>query len=66
MTTFLKDNIAAILAVIIEVGGFAYLFTGPVGDRAAVIALMMMAPTFYYGSSPGSSEKNKIIAEMRK
>ncbi len=62
MGTFLKDNIAALLAIIIELGGFTYLFIGPDNNSAAVIALMMMAPTFYYGSSPGSAEKNKIIA----
>jgi hypothetical protein len=61
---WLKTNIAPILAIITVVLGFAYLFIGPTEDRAAVIALMMLGPTFYFGSSPGSRKKDDTIANL--
>ena len=61
---WLKDNISPILAILAIIGGFGYLFWGPQADRSAVIALMMLAPTYYFGSSPGSRAKDEIIAKQ--
>ena len=62
---WLKDNIAPILAIITVVLGFVYLFYGPDKDRAAVVALMMLGPGYYFGSSPGSDKKNDTIAALK-
>jgi hypothetical protein len=51
MNDYLNKNVAAVLALLIEVAGFVYLFYGPPDDRAAVVGLMLMAPNFYYGAS---------------
>ena len=64
MLSQLKESIAPILAILTVVGGFLYLFYGPNEDRAAVIALMMLAPTFYFGSSPGSRTKDEALVKI--
>lgn len=64
LNVWLKENIAPVLAIITVSGGFLYLFYGPEADRAAVIALMMLAPTFYFGSSPGSRAKDDSLVKL--
>lgn len=66
MRNWLKENIAPVLAIITVVLGFVYLFYGPKDDRAAVIALMMLGPTYYFGSSPGSAKKDDALSDIAK
>lgn len=61
---WLKENIAPVIAIVTVIGGFLYLFYGPQEDRAAVIALMMLAPTYYFGSSPGSRSKDEALIKI--
>ena len=61
---FLKDNIAAIVALMIIILGFAYLFLEiwfPLKNASAIVALVSAVVYFWYSSSPGSDAKNKTI-----
>ena len=63
--TWLKDHAEVLVAIIILVGGYVYLFIGPTTDRAAVITMMTVVGTYYFGSSSGSNVKNDIIAKIK-
>jgi hypothetical protein len=63
--SWLKDHAEVLVAIIILVGGFLYLFVGPKEDRAAVITMMTVVGTYYFGSSSGSNLKNGIIAQLK-
>ena len=63
--SWLNQNIAPILAFLTVGAGFVYLFCGDGVDTAAVVALMAAVIGFYYGSSPGSHDKDKTIAGLK-
>lgn len=67
MTDWLKINIAALVALIVLLLGFAYLFVDiwfKAGQAAAVVALMVSVTSYFYGSSPGSKAKDETISKI--
>lgn len=66
---FLGRNVAPIVAIMVTVFGFAYLFVEawyPLKNAAAVVALIAAIVGYYYGSSPGSHAKDSLIAKLSK
>ena len=64
---YLKENIGPILSIITVVMGFGYLFLEiwfPLKQAAAVVGLIGGIIAFHFGSSPGSKNKDDIIAKQ--
>ncbi len=62
---WLPKNIAAVLALIVTVGGGAILWTTQEADvRTATVGLMTLVLGFYFGSSRGSQLKDETIAAL--
>jgi hypothetical protein len=62
---WLPKNIAAILALIVTLGGGAIMWATEQADvRTAVVGLMTLVLGFYFGSSRGSQLKDQTIAAL--
>jgi hypothetical protein len=62
---WLPKNIAAVLALIVTVGGGVILWTTQEADvRTATVGLMTLVLGFYFGSSRGSQLKDETIAAL--
>jgi hypothetical protein len=62
---WLPKNIAAVLALIVTVGGGVILWTTREADvRTATVGLMTLVLGFYFGSSRGSQLKDETIAAL--
>ncbi len=62
---WLPKNIAAVLALIVTVGGGVILWTTQEADvRTATVGLMTRVLGFYFGSSRGSQLKDETIAAL--
>lgn len=62
---WLPKNIAAVLALIVTVGGGAILWATQEADvRTATVGLMTLVLGFYFGSSRGSQLKDETIAAL--
>lgn len=62
---WLPKNIAAVLALIVTVGGGTILWTTQEADvRTATVGLMTLVLGFYFGSSRGSQLKDETIAAL--
>jgi hypothetical protein len=62
---WLPKNIAAVLALIVTVGGGVILWSTDEADvRTATVGLMTLVLGFYFGSSRGSQLKDETIAAL--
>lgn len=69
----LQNNIKPILALLIVLLGFAYIFITTLlkiepNEQAfiAVFGLMTMATGYYFGASTGTAKKDEIISDLSK
>lgn len=61
----LAKNIAAVLALVVILSGFAILAWSPNADvRTAAVGLMTLVLGFYFGTSVGSQRKDATIARL--
>ena len=66
-STWLAKNVAAILALLVVVVGFALLGTTKDADvRTAVVGLMTLVLGFYFGSTASSKAKDETINSLSK
>lgn len=64
---WLPKNIAAILALVVVLGGGAMLWTTAQPDvRTAAVGLITMVLGFYFGTSSSSRKKDETIASLSK
>ena len=62
---WLPKNIAAVLALIVTIGGGVIMWATEQADvRTAVVGLMTLVLGFYFGSSRGSQIKDQTIAAL--
>lgn len=62
--SWLKENIAPVLAILVVIFGFAYLYGETaynLKQGAAIVALVAAVISFYFGSSSGSARKTELI-----
>jgi uncharacterized membrane protein len=60
---FLKSNIQAVIALIVVVGGFAFLAFVPAteGTQATIGNFIMLVLGYYFGSSRSSARKDEMM-----
>jgi hypothetical protein len=65
MLNLLKEAIGPILAVIVVSSGFVMMYLKP-ETKTEIIGLMTLVLSFYFGSSKGSQDKDKVIETTAK
>jgi hypothetical protein len=66
-TSWLNQNIVPILALMVTVGGAAILTqTGDADVRMAAVSMITMVLGYYFGTSIGSKDKQRVIEGLTK